>query len=284
MALPVPGRVVEALRRSTVRIAIDSYEYGGNGSGIALLNERVITNAHVVRGSRIAVESWEGESRPAQLLQTDSRRDLALLEVPGLEAAAGELGDSDRVRVGTPVLAVGNPLGFTGAVSSGIVHHVGPAHSFSRLKWIYADLRLAPGNSGGPLADFQGHIIGMNTMIVGGIALAIPSRALQAFLSCSGKPPRNLGIVVRPVAISQGRLGMVILEVTPGGAAEAASLLPGDILVGAGAVQFEELDDLKTAIDEAPGGLLRLAFYRAGTKSLRYVTVQVEPARAKTAA
>ncbi|MGH9639895.1 MAG: S1C family serine protease, partial [Bryobacteraceae bacterium] len=259
-------------------------QVAGSGSGIALEGERVLTNAHVIGGEGLTIESWEGDRLAASLLKLDRRRDLALLRVPGLRVTPGVLGDSDALRVGTPVVAVGNPLGFTGAVSSGTVHRIGPVHPFSALSWIHADVRLAPGNSGGPLADFQGRIVGINTMIVrGGIALAIPSRAVQAFLS---RPitPRSLGVVVRPVQVPKNGIGMMILELIAGGAAEMASLLPGDILVGARDSRFRYLDDLQAAIDEAPGGLLPLDFYRSGTKILRHVTARLAAVRLQPAA
>lgn len=157
MPLPVPGRVAEMLRRSTVQVAgSGSTVQVTGGSGIALEGERVLTNAHVAGRERLSIESWEGDRLGASLIKMDRRRDLALLRVPGLRVTPGTLGDSDALRVGTPVVAVGNPLGFTGAVSSGIVHRIGPVHSFGALQWIHADVRLAPGNSGGPLSDFQG--------------------------------------------------------------------------------------------------------------------------------
>jgi serine protease Do len=232
------------------------------------VGERVVTNAHVISGARVSVESWEGKTLPASLIKIDRRRDLAILAVANLDAPAATLGDSNRLQAGTPVVAVGNPLGFTGAVSSGIVHTGGST-------WIYADVRLAPGNSGGPLADFRGEVIGINTMIVaGGLALAIPSRAVQSFLN-RAVAPRSLGVVVRSVRLRNGGNGLLILELVPDSAAETASLLPGDILI---------VDDLEAAIDRAPGGLLALDFYRAGQQILRHVTVRLSPEPALTAA
>ncbi|HEX7361602.1 MAG TPA: trypsin-like peptidase domain-containing protein [Bryobacteraceae bacterium] len=276
MPLPVPGRVAEMLRRSTVQVAgSGSGVQVTGGSGIALEGEHVLTNAHVAGGERLVIESWEGDRLPAALIKMDRRRDLALLRVPGLRVTPGTLGDSDGLRVGTPVVAVGNPLGFTGAVSSGIVHRIGPVRFLGALQWIHADVRLAPGNSGGPLSDFQGRIMGINTMIVrGGIALAIPSRAVQTFLSRPATQG-SLGVVVRPVQVPNNSFGMMILELVAGGAAEMASLLPGDILVGAGHSRFSYVDDLQAAIDEAPNGLLPLDFYRSGTNVLRHVTARL---------
>lgn len=284
MPLPVPGRIAEMLRRSTVQVFTMHREQSGNGSGVALVGERVLTNAHVIRGERLTVESWEGARLAASLEKLDRRRDLALLRVPGLRVTPGELGDSDALRVGTPVVAVGNPLGFTGAVSSGIVHSIGAVHPLSALPWIHADVRLAPGNSGGPLADFQGRILGINTMVMSsGVALAIPSRAVQLFLSRPGSA-RSLGVVVRPVHVPQNGLGMMILELVADGAAELASLLPGDILVGTRNSRFHHVDDLQNAIDEASDGLLPLDFYRAGTNVLRHVTASLRAEPLQTAA
>lgn len=284
MPLPVPGRVAEMLRRSTVQVANTRGGQRGSGSGIALEGERVLTNAHVVGGDGLAIESWEGDHLAASLLKLDRRRDLALLRVPGLHVTPGVLGDSGALRVGTPVVAVGNPLGFSGAVSSGTVHRIGPVHAVSSMPWIHADVRLAPGNSGGPLADFQGRIMGINTMVLStGIALAIPSRAVQAFLSRPATR-RSLGVVVRAVQAPRDGVGMMILELIAGGAAEMASLLPGDILVGARDSRFRYLDDLQAAIDEAPDGLLPLDFYRAGTKVVRHVTARLAAVPLQTAA
>src|SRR3954469_2545886 len=200
MALPVPGRVVEILRRSTVEVLSGSSRVSGTGTGTVVTEGQVLTNAHVVRGTSVTVASWEGDRLPATVLRLDQQRDLALLAVQGLRAPASPLGDSDSLRPGTPVLAVGNPLGFVGAVSSGVVHSLGIAPPMGGRTAIYADVRLAPGNSGGPLADYRGQVVGINTMVVsGGLALAVPSRAVQLFLN-RNRSGSSLGVVVRPVS------------------------------------------------------------------------------------
>jgi serine protease Do len=282
--IPIPGRAAEALRRSTAQIRSGNGYRRGNGSAVVLTDEQVITNAHVIQEGPLAVESWEGKTVSASVLKIDRGRDLALLSAQGLQAPSAQLGDSNELRAGTPVIAVGNPMGFVGAVSTGIVHAIGPAAPISRSLWIHADVRLAPGNSGGPLADLQGQIVGINTMIVaGGLALAIPSRAVQSFLTRTTSQ-RSLGVVVRPVSLKERGIGMMILELVPGGAAEAASLLPGDILVGSKEQRFRFLDDLQNTIDEAPGALLHLEFYRAGQEKLRQVVVQLSQGRLNKAA
>jgi len=288
MPIPVPGRVAEDLRRGAVQVLIAVGAQQGNGSGIVLPRERVLTNAHVVRGSNIAIESWDGRSYSARILKTDARRDLALLSVPGLRAPAVSFGDSDRLRPGTPVFAVGNPLGFVGAVSSGSIHSVGPLRTLGGVRWdlhwIQADVRLAPGNSGGPLATLDGQVIGLNTMIIsGGLSLAVPSRAAESFLARFDNETK-LGVTLRPVQMRNGRFGLMIIELTTAGAAEAASLLPGDIIARAGDREIGYVDDLEHALAQASGPVIALYFYRGGNSALRHVAVQLRRTRLSSAA
>lgn len=281
MPIPVPGSVAEALRKSTVQIYCGRGRASSGGSGVVIGDGRVITNAHVVRRESIHVEPWNGKAAAASCVKIDGGRDLALLAAPGLEASPATLGESGRLRAGTPVFAVGNPLGFVGAVSSGVVHAVGP---LGGVAWIQADLRLAPGNSGGPLADFHGQVLGINTMVVSnGLALAIPSQAVQGFLT-RANPRRALGITVRPIELERGELGVMILEVQAGSAAERASLLPGDILSAANGSALLSLDDLQAAIDSASQKVLRLGFRRGGQRTLRQVAVRLEAERVPNAA
>ncbi len=283
MPLPVPGHLADALRRSTVQVLIENKRHGGTGSGIAIPGNRLLTNAHVAGNGRITIESWDGKRTTATVERLDPQRDLALLSVPRLEIPPVILGDSDKLKPGTPVVAVGNPLGFVGAVSSGVVYSVQPI-SQGGPKWIQADVRLAPGNSGGPLANFQGQVVGLNTMMTSsGMALAIPSRALQHFL-VPAAARRSLGVVVSPVQQKTGQRGLMILELVPNGAAEKGSLLPGDILAGASGRRFQTVDDLQTTIDEATDSVLRLEFYRAGKAELRRVVVQLQAERMGKAA
>lgn len=287
MALPIPGRTVEALRRSTAFISSGSHRQSGAGSGLVLPDDKVVTNAHVISGGNLSIESWEGKVVAGKLLRLDRARDLALLEAKGLGAPAASFADSASIRAGSPVIAVGNPLGFKGAVSTGTIHSFSSRGSGS--KWICADVRLAPGNSGGPLADWSGRVLGINTMVMsGGLAMAVPSRAVQAFLA--GTKRRTLGVTLRPVSISGARnFGLLILEITAGGAAAAASLLPGDILIGANEKPFRSLDDLETMLEESGNALLTIEFRRGGDsrahddKKIRRVTVSL-PAGTTTAA
>jgi serine protease Do len=134
----------------------------------------ILTNAHVAR-SDVSVALWDGRTRAARLVARDVARDLAALVVDATGLPAAEIGDSSALRVGELVLAVGNPLGLVRALSAGLVHA-------ADRRLIQADLRLAPGNSGGPLADARGRVVGLNAMIVGGLAVAVPSREAQRFV------------------------------------------------------------------------------------------------------
>lgn len=169
--------VAAALSRSTVQVRSRRY---GFGSGVIWHpNGLIITNNHVIRGPRATVELSNGRVFDALCINRDTQRDLAVLKVSAVDLPTATIGDSDALRVGELVLAVGNPLGIVGALTTGIIHAVG---SKDASRWIQADVRLAPGNSGGPLADAQGRVIGINTVIVGGLALAVPSNAVERFL------------------------------------------------------------------------------------------------------
>jgi serine protease Do len=280
MSIPVPGQVAELLRRSTVAIHCSGVEQG-SGSGFVIGPNRIVTNAHVISGSRVTVDSWEGKSFTGKLLMRDRRRDLALLEVAGLSSRPASLADSRVLRTGTPVFAVGNPWGFVGAVSSGFVRtHVFPAADRPYdISWICSDLQLAPGSSGGPLANFDGQVLGVNTMVATGqIALAVPSQVLQAFLG-EKRSEFWLGITARAVRWRDGAIGMMLLEVEPNGAADRASLLAGDILVSANGKRFRSPEDLSDAISRSPEGLLKLEFYRGDHTLLRQVSVRLERER-----
>ena len=180
----MPGfeRVAERLRQSLVQVL------PGRGGGAGVIWDAsgyIVTNAHVLPGENAASEKVgiidaSGRRSFARVILRDRERDLALLHTaPIASISPPEIGDSDSLRPGQLVFALGNPLGLTGAVSAGVIHAVEP---ISGRNWIQADVRLAPGNSGGMLADASGRVIGVTTMIWNGIALAIPSSEVNAFV------------------------------------------------------------------------------------------------------
>jgi serine protease Do len=282
MPFPVPGRIAEFLRRATVQIRAAGEEVQGSGSGIVLMAGQIVTNAHVAMGADVTIEAWDGASRKARVVRRDARSDLALLSAEGLDAPAAALANGEP-KPGAAVIAVGNPMGFVGAVSTGFVQAVGSLRGLGWRRWVQADVRLAPGNSGGPLADVYGQIVGINTMVAGGMALAIPAANVQSFLG--SKSQRALGVVVRPVMLRspkrEPRPALLVLELTSGGAAERASLLPGDILVEAGGKPLETPDDLAVSLS---GEVVQLGFHRAGDAKLRRVTVELAVSRQASAA
>ena len=268
------GEITEQLRRSTVQIVNGNRRESGTGSGVIWDSTGlIVTNAHVVRQTNARVELWDGRVFPANVESRDDRRDLAALRINTFGLPAASPGDSSALRTGELVMAVGNPLGFVGALTTGVIHAIGPLRGLGRRTWVQADVRLAPGNSGGPLADAQGRVVGLNTMIVaGGLALAVPSNTIKDFLSRGDGV--SLGVTVRPVRAQAARMGLMVLEIERASAAEAASLLPGDILIAANGSAFTAFEDLSDAIEASAGGVLHLKFLR-GSNAPREVAVQL---------
>lgn len=258
------GEIAERLRRSTAQIFVDR----GGGSGIVWHPDGLIlTNAHVVRSAEAQVELWNGRRFRARVEARDPRRDLATLRLPATGLEAVTPGDSASLRPGEIVLAIGNPLGFAGALSTGVVHSIGALPGMGRQKWIRANVRLAPGNSGGPLANAHGSVVGINTAIVQRLGVAAPVASALDFLRHGGPPA--LGITLRPLPH-----GLLILEVDPDGAAAASSLRVGDVLLCSS-------DELESALDSGQD-VLCLRFLRGDRRQVREVFVRVK-ARAEAA-
>jgi serine protease Do len=266
------GEVAEKLRRATVYVGSGRR---GHGSGFIVKPEGVVvTNAHVAAFSPIQVGLWDGSRVQADLVTRDVGRDIAILRLSNSGLPSATLADSDQVRVGELVIAIGNPLGFIGALTTGIVHSVGRVPGLGPMKWIQSDVRLAPGNSGGPLANAQGHVLGVNTMVAAGIGLALPSNTVSRYLTV----PRSaspLGIVARPIEIKMGRerLGLMIVEVAEDGAAAMASLMPGDILIGIEGHGLDSIDDFERELDGSADRVIRLQFLRGDRANVRSVAV-----------
>lgn len=277
------GDVAESLRRSTVLVRSG---LRGCGSGVIWRDSSsIVTNAHVVQSRRISVELWDGRSMGASIAKADLRRDLAVLKIPDSGIHAPETRPAAYCRLGELVMAIGNPLGFIGALSTGVIYQVGPLRDIGRRKWIQSTVRLAPGNSGGPLADAEGRVIGINAMVAGGLGLAIPSEEVTKFLSLQ-KESAWLGVAARDVRISQQvgwREGVLILEIEQDSPAERASLLPGDVLVEADGKEIRRCEDLAEALAFCEIRVIRVGFLRGGTSRLRHVAVQIAPARAAAA-
>ena len=151
MHTPGFGDVAEKLRRSTVQVVSGSHRRQGLGSGvISTPDGTVITNAHVARDQSVRVELNDGRAFAAEVASRDVRTDLAKLKINAAGLPALSWRSSSSVRPGELAIAVGNPLGFLGALSTGVVHATGPVAGMGARSWIQAAIRLAPGNSGGP--------------------------------------------------------------------------------------------------------------------------------------
>jgi serine protease Do len=271
------GEIAEQLRRATVLIRSENH---ASGSGVIWSSEgSIVTNAHVVHGPRPTVELWDSREFAAKIVSRDSRSDLACLRIAASNLPAASIADSSRLRPGELAIAVGNPLGFVGALATGIIHAVGPLAESGSRTWVQAGVRLAPGNSGGPLADARGQVIGINTMMARGLALAIPSNAARDFLA-GHRSDGWLGVTVRPIRVQRawgdaGKFGLLLLEVEERSPAAFASLLPGDILLGIEGKPFATVHDLADSLEGKGPRVVRFEFSRGGSETIRRVSVRL---------
>ncbi len=176
--------VIEQVHRSLVQI-----HNGKRGSGAGTIwhpQGLIVTNAHVAGRGPLKVELPDGRTLPAQILALDRDRDVAALRVEANNLPAVQLGDSQRLRPGEWVVAVGHPWGVPGAATAGIVIGVGsewPEMPGNGRDWVVVSLHMRPGHSGGPLVDVRGRMVGINTMINGpDVGFAIPIHAVVEFL------------------------------------------------------------------------------------------------------
>ncbi len=243
--------LTEASKASFVSIYTQG---GGNGSGIIWgADGTIVTNHHVVPRDQATVRLPNGDRLTASVINRDQRLDLAVLQVKTNGLTPASIGDSDQLKVGDIVLAIGNPWGVQGAVTVGMISGVGkrfgPNWGRGR-EIIQADISLAPGNSGGPLLDAKGRVIGINSMVVWpGMALAVPSNAARKLVY--PKKRATLGVKVREVTLSrelyaktEQQYALLLVEVSPNGPAEVSGLMQGDVLLSINGTRLENLDDL----------------------------------------
>ena len=246
------------------------------GSGFILSKDGyVITNNHVVDGAdEVIVKNSEGEEFKAEVIGTDAKLDLALLKIKAKGLRGVQLGDSDQLRVGDWVVAIGNPFGLEQTVTAGIVSAkgrvigAGPYDNF-----IQTDAAINPGNSGGPLFNTKGEVIGINTAIYSrsggnnGIGFAIPinlARSVFDELRESGHVQRaRLGVMIRDIdketmqALGlKNRHGALIPQVEAGSAADKAGIEAGDVIVRIDEYEIKQAHDLP----------IRVARHKAGDK------------------
>ena len=245
------------------------------GSGVIIDADKgyILTNHHVIEGAdEIAVTLRDQRQFTAKVVGSDPEVDLALIRIKAADLVALPLADSDKVRVGDFVVAVGSPFGLGQTVTYGIVSALGRSGLGIEgyEDFIQTDASINPGNSGGPLVNMNGELVGLNTAIVGpsggniGIGFAIPGNmasAIMAHLSQYGEVRRGqLGIAVQDLTPElaqafglQRRGGAVVAQVGPGSAAEQAGLRSGDVITRLDGRDIASSSDLRNAI-----GLLRV--------------------------
>lgn len=304
--------VAARLRRSTVAVVTGAGARrgapAGHGSGILWPapgpdgTALVVTNAHVARDRAPTVVLADGRRTPARLAARDPRRDLALLTIdrPGdgpddapLPATAG---DPRALRPGALLLALGHPLGVPNVLTIGVLHATSappsrtgagshPAMPLHDVATLRADVRLLPGNSGGPLADAAGRVVGVNTMVVGGMGVAVSIAEIPHLLDSIAPAPR-LGVTVGAVRVRRGRAihpALAVTAVEAGSPAARAGLLPGDLLLGHGGAPFADGLALRAVLRAAgAGALVPLEVGRDGRRTVR--VVRLDPPDAPDAA
>ncbi|HEX2235790.1 MAG TPA: trypsin-like peptidase domain-containing protein [Actinomycetota bacterium] len=272
----------------------------GAGSAVTITPDGfLLTSAHVVHGTRRGSATFaDGREIPFETVGVDALSDLAVIRAQGSEAPAAVLGDADSLRVGQLVVAIGNPLGFAGSVTAGVVSALGRSFVTQDGRTarvvdnvIQTDAALHPGNSGGALADSSGRLVGINTAVVGpgigqGLGLAVPvngtTQGIVAALMADGRVRRaHLGIAGGPrplpprAAAAIGRTrGVEVVEVVPGSPAERAGIRREDLIVEIGGVAVEDGGDLQRAMtSDMIGHTVEIRFWRAGS----LVTAAVTP-------
>jgi serine protease Do len=179
--------VAERVRPSVVEVRLPGR---GVGAGTIWSSDgTIVTNHHVVPGDRAEVRLADGRVFPAEVVARDPGNDLAVLRVPASDLPAAVIGDARGLRVGELVLAVGHPFGLRGAVSVGVVSEALPQGTGPSRELVRADVLLGPGNSGGPLTDGLGRVVGINAMVNGGLALAVPSHLVERLLARARAAP-----------------------------------------------------------------------------------------------
>jgi S1-C subfamily serine protease len=261
---------------------------GGAGSGVAFTTDGfLLTSAHVVAGAAGGGASFvDGTDVPFEVVGRDPLSDLAVIRAAGSNLAAAPLGDADRLRVGQLVVAIGNPLGFAGSVTAGVVSALGRSLAArdgraSRLveNVIQTDAALNPGNSGGALADSRGRVVGINTAVAGiGLGLAVPinaaTQAIIAALIRDGRVRRAfLGVVggtrpLRPALAERlgRRRGLEVVQLLDGSPAAAAGVRAGDLIVELDGRPIEGVGDLqRSMVGEAVGRSIPVGLERDGS-------------------
>jgi len=289
-----PSVVAIRVRRRPAR---DNGGAEGAGSGVILPPAGfVLTSNHVAEGGGLEVVLTDGRCFDAQLIGADPDTDLAVVRISDGGLPAAELGDSEALRVGQLAIAIGNPLGFQSTVSAGVISALGRTlrGQGGRLidNVIQTDVALNPGNSGGPLVDSRGRVIGINTAMIymaQGLSFAVPintARWVVSELVMHGRVRRaylGIGAQSRPVNRRlQHSLGLKaasvveVVSVETGGPAARAGLERGDLVYALGGAQVATADDLHRLLSKwPPGKPVEVHLLRSGQRE----SLQVVPSQ-----
>jgi serine protease Do len=285
-------RVAELLSPSVASLRARN----GSGSAFAITPDGfLLTSAHVVqRARKVRASFTDGRELEAEVVGADPLSDLAVLRAHGDALSPATLGDAERLRVGQLVVAIGNPHGFAGSVTAGVVSALGrslPTRSGAATRWvdnvIQTDAALNPGNSGGALADGLGRVVGVNTAVAGiGLGLAVPinesTRKVIGALMTHGHYSRawigiaggNRPLPPRVAARLGRRSGVEVTEVVAGSPAAQAGLHPEDLILAVAGTAVEGVDDLLRELGgELIGETVQLDLVREG----RELAVDVVP-------
>jgi S1-C subfamily serine protease len=291
--------VVNRIAPSVVNISVLSGERGqGGGSGFIIARDGfILTNSHVVRGAReIEVTLHDARVYPAKLIGTDPETDLAVIRIDAPEVQQARLADSSRISVGQIAVAVGSPYGFQQTVTAGIVSALGRSMraESGRLmdEIIQTDAALNPGNSGGPLLNSAGEVIGVNTAVIlpaQGICFAIASNTAKfvaGWLIKDGRIRRSsVGVAgqnvpLHPRLVRFHKLpadrGVLVMEVEPGSPAAVAGLKQGDTIVGFKGQSIATVDDLQKHLVASEIGVPSPLMFLRGAAKLFCMVVPCE--------
>jgi serine protease Do len=266
----------------------------GQGSGFIIDSSGlIVTNNHVVEGAqKVNVTLKDGTTYQGEIIGKDPETDIALIRINASNLKAAELGDSEELKVGQLVLAVGNALGLPGGptVSFGVLSATGrplPGADFIFEGLLQTDAAVNPGNSGGPLSDIHGKVIGMNTAMVPfaqGVGFAIPvntvKRVVTELLSHGRVSRKWIGVsgveVSRAIARRYSlpvEYGFLVVEVVKGSPAYFAGIRAGDVIIRANNLEVKKTKDLLLAISNSNGNILELTVARDERK----INFRMEP-------
>jgi serine protease Do len=303
-ALDAYSRVVTAVARDlapsvanlrvTRRLRGGRTAMGGGSAVVITPDGFLVTSAHVVEGSGSGSASFvDGREMRFSVIGADALSDIAVLRADAEDLAPAQLGDASELQVGQLVVAIGNPHGYAGSVTAGVVSALGRSLPVGRRggprrvveNVVQTDAALNPGNSGGALVDGSCRVVGINTAVAGvGLGLAVPindaTRRIVSALMAEGRVRRAwLGIAVGPRPLPPrvaGRLGrgsaVEVIEVVEGSPADLSGLRPEDLLVALDGIRLAGADDLQQAMSvERIGVPLKATVVRSG--ELRSITV-----------